>query len=79
VFSGPGTYVEVRRNSRAGRLLYQGTLGAGDLTALPGARFWILLRHPHALRMTLDGKAVSLPARKTLRVIVTPISTALAG
>jgi hypothetical protein len=79
VFSGPGTYVEVRRNSRAGRLLYQGTLGAGDLTALPGSRFWILLRHPHALRMTLDGKAVSLPARKTLRVIVTPTSTALAA
>ena len=79
VFSGPGTYVEVRRNSHDGRLLYQGTLGAGDLTALPGSRFWILLRHPHALRMTLDGKAVSLPARKTLRVIVTPTSTALAG
>lgn len=79
VFSGAGTYVEVRSNSHAGRLLYQGTLGAGDLTALPGSRFWILLRHPHALRMTLDGKAVSLPARKTLRVIVTPTSTALAG
>jgi hypothetical protein len=79
VFSGPGTYVEVRRTSRGGKLLYQGTLGAGDLTALPGSRFWILLRHPHALRMTLDGKAVSLPARKTLRVIVTPTSTALAG
>jgi hypothetical protein len=29
--------------------------------------------------MTLDGKAVSLPARKTLRVIVTPTRTALAG
>jgi hypothetical protein len=31
------------------------------------------------LRLTLNGKAVSLPARKSLRVVVTPSRTALAG
>jgi Helix-turn-helix domain len=79
VFSGAGTYVEVRHASAGGKLLYEGTLRGGELNAVAGSRFWILLRHPHALRMTLDGKAVSLPARKTLRVIVTPSSTTLAG
>ena len=79
VFSGPGTYIEVRHGSRDGKLLYGGTLRGGELTAVAGSRFWILLRHPHALRMTLDGKPVSLPARRTLRVIVTPSRTALAG
>ncbi|HEY2072383.1 MAG TPA: helix-turn-helix domain-containing protein [Gaiellaceae bacterium] len=78
-FSGAGTYIEVRHNSRTGKLLYEGTLRGGELTAVAGSRFWIMLRHPHALRMTLNGKAVSLPSRKTLRVIVTPTSTSLAG
>ena len=79
VFSGAGTYVVVRHNSSDGKLLYQGTLRGGELTAVAGTRFWILLRHPHAFRMTLDGKTVSLPSRATLRVVVTPTSTSLAG
>lgn len=79
VFSGAGTYLEVRHGSRDGKLLYAGTLRRGELNAVTGSRFWILLRHPHALRMTLDGKPVSLPARNTLRVIVTPSRTTLAG
>jgi hypothetical protein len=79
VFSGAGTYIAVRHASSGGKLLYEGTLRGGELNAVAGSRFWILIRHPHALRMTLDGKTVSLPARKTLRVIVTPSRTALAG
>ncbi|MGH2998861.1 MAG: hypothetical protein ACRDNM_06125, partial [Gaiellaceae bacterium] len=78
-FSGAGTYIEVRHGSSEGKLLYEGTLRGGELTAVAGSRFWIMLRHPHELRMTLNGKAVSLPSRKTLRVIVTPTSTSLAG
>ena len=78
-FSGPGTYIEVRRGSATGSVLYAGTLRAGELNAVPGARFWILIKHPSRLHITLDGKAVSLPARKTLKVIVTPSRTALAG
>jgi hypothetical protein len=79
VFSGAGTYVEVRHGSSGGKVLYEGTLRGGELNAVAGSRFWILIRHPHALRMTLDGKSVSLPSRKTMRVIVTPSRTALAG
>ena len=54
-------------------------LRAGETNLVGGQRFWILVRHPSALRITLDGKAVSLPARKTLTVVVTPTSTAFAG
>jgi len=79
VFSGAGTYMEVRRLSAAGAVLYQGTLQAGDLNAVPGQRFWIRIVHPRHLRVTLNGKAVSLPARTTLTVLVTPTRTALAG
>ena len=79
VFSGPGTYIEVRRGSSTGAVLYEGTLQAGDLNAVPGQRFWIRIAHPAHLRLTLNGKVVSLPARKTLKVLVTPTRTALAG
>jgi hypothetical protein len=78
-FSGPGTYIEVRRGSATGSVLYAGTLRSGESNIVGGRKFWILIRHPRELRVTLDGKAVSLPARKTLEVIVTPSSTVLAG
>jgi hypothetical protein len=78
-FSGPGTYIEIRRGSSAGSVLYAGTLRAHETNVVAGTRFWILIRHPSALKVTLDGKAVSLPARKTLKVLVTPSRTALAG
>jgi hypothetical protein len=78
-FSGPGTFIEVRRGSASGSVLYAGTLRAGELNAVPGTRFWILIKHPSKLRITLNGKAVSLPSRKALKVIVTPARTALAG
>jgi cytoskeletal protein RodZ len=78
-FSGPGTYIQVRRDSSTGSVLYEGTLQQGETNLVLGNRFWILLRHPKRLHLTLNGKAVSLPSRKTLRVIVTPTSTAVAG
>jgi RodZ C-terminal domain len=78
-FSGAGTYLEVRRGSAAGSVLYQGTLQAGEQNVVAGSRFWIHIRHPHRLRITLNGKAVSLPARASLKVLVTPSRTALAG
>jgi hypothetical protein len=78
-FSGAGTYVIVRRGSAGGQLLYQGTLRAGETNIVAGNRFWLLVRHPRGLRLTLDGKAVSLPARRTMRVLVTPSRTALTG
>ncbi len=51
----------------------------GEANLVGGQRFWISIRHPKHLTLTLNGKAVSLPARKTLQVLVTPSRTALAG
>ena len=78
-FTGAGTYIEVRRGSSTGSVLYAGTLRLGESNLVTGKRFWVRIRHQNGLRMTLDGKAVSLPGRKTLTVLVTPSSTALAG
>jgi cytoskeletal protein RodZ len=78
-FSGPGTYIQVRRDSSTGSVLYEGTLQQGETNLVLGDRFWILLRHAKALHLTLNGKPVSLPSRKTLKVIVTPTRTAVAG
>jgi cytoskeleton protein RodZ len=73
---GRGTYVEVRRNKASGKVLFQGTIGAGE-TKLAGDRFYLLVRRPTGVRVTLDGRAVSLPARHNLSVRVTPQRTTL--
>jgi hypothetical protein len=72
---GPGTYVEVRRNRRAGHVVLQGTVGAGESDKLSGTRFYLLVRRPAGLRVTLNGRAVALPAAANLRVLVTPQRT----
>jgi cytoskeletal protein RodZ len=71
---GRGTYVEVRRN-RADRVDLQGTVAAGETDKLAGNRFYLLVRRPGGLRVTLDGRAVALPAVHNLRVLVTPQRT----
>jgi cytoskeleton protein RodZ len=75
---GKGTYVEVRRRSAAGKVLLQGTVGRGKVKLVPGSRFWLYVRRPARLRVTLGGKPVALPARRNLRVYVTPTRTARA-
>ena len=72
---GRGTYVEVRHNSRAGRLGLSGTIEAGETNTIPGDRFYLLVRTPAGVRVTLDGRAVALPAVHNLRVLVTPRRT----
>ncbi|HET7572215.1 MAG TPA: RodZ domain-containing protein [Gaiellaceae bacterium] len=67
-----GTYVEVRKGSRRGRVLFQGTLAGGTVETLPGSQFYLLVRRPTGLRLTLGGKVVSLPGHENLRVVVTP-------
>jgi hypothetical protein len=71
---GRGTYVEVRQ-TRAGKVDLQATVEPGQTDALPGSRFYLLVRNPAGLRVTLDGHAVSLPAVHNLRVLVTPKRT----
>ena len=72
---GRGTYVEVRRNRATGKVDLQGTVGAGETDRLAGSRFFLLVRRPTGLRVTLDGRAVALPAVHNLRVLVTPKRT----
>src|SRR5262249_27780096 len=76
---GTGTYLEIRRNSATGRVLFQGTLRRGDTEFLVGKRFWLSVRRPVGVRFKLGGKPLSLPARRNLKVVVTPTKTARAG
>lgn len=72
---GGGTYVEVRRTSASGKVDLQGTVGAGEIDRLAGQRFFLLVRRPTSLHVTLNGRAVALPAVHNLRVLVTPRRT----
>jgi cytoskeletal protein RodZ len=71
---GRGTYVEVRRNKASGKVDFQGTIGAGE-TKLAGDRFYLLVRNPAGVHVTLDGSPVALPAAHNLCVLVTPKQT----
>jgi hypothetical protein len=73
---GAGTYVEVRR-SRTGKVYVQGTVASGEIDAIRGSRFYLLVRRPAGIRITLNGRAVALPAKHNLRVLVTPQRTTL--
>jgi Helix-turn-helix domain len=70
-----GTYVEVRRGKSSGKLDLQGTVAPGQIDRIPGDRFYLLVRTPAGLHITLDGRAVALPAEHNLHVLVTPQRT----
>jgi hypothetical protein len=72
---GQGTYVEVRRTRASGKVDLQGTVEPGQIDRLPGDRFYLLVRTPAGLQITLDRRAVALPAVRDLRVLVTPQRT----
>jgi hypothetical protein len=75
---GKGTYLEIRRGSATGPVLFQATIRAGDAEFLVGKRFWISVRRPTGVQFKLLGRPVSLPARHNLKVLVTPTKTARA-
>jgi hypothetical protein len=56
-------------------VLFQGTLRRGDKEFIVGTRFWLSVHRPAGVRFTLAGKPVALPARRNLKVIVTPTKT----
>lgn len=72
---GKGTYVVVRRDGAGGDVLLQGTVARGEVNEITGSRFYLLVRRPAALRVTLEGRVVSLPGSRNLRVLVTPERT----
>src|SRR5438445_2579151 len=72
---GKGTYLEIRRGSHTGAVVFQGTLQPGDTNFLVGKRFWLSVRRPAGVQLKLAGKPVSLPAARNVKVIVTPTKT----
>ena len=56
------------------RSISRGRSAVGE-TKLAGDRFYLLVRRPAGVHITLDGRAVSLPAQHNLRVRVTPKRT----
>ncbi len=76
---GHGTYVEVHRSSRNGAIVLAATIGKGDVQRIVGNRFWLYIRRSRGVAVSLGGRTVSLPARKNLRVLVTPKRTALSN
>ena len=72
---GRGTYVEVRNDKASGTVDLQGTVGRGETERLAGSRFYLKVRSPSGLRVTLDGHAVALPAGHNGRFLVTPQRT----
>jgi hypothetical protein len=70
-----GTYLEVRRNSEIGPVVFQGTLRRGDSEFIVGRKFWLKIRRPMGARFLMGGKPVSLPAHRNLKVVVTPGKT----
>ncbi|MHB8469711.1 MAG: helix-turn-helix domain-containing protein [Gaiellaceae bacterium] len=76
---GRGSYVEVRRDSATGRIVLEATVPRGKVERVAGSRFWLYVQRPAGVRVELGGRPVALPARRNLRVTVTPSRTALAG
>jgi hypothetical protein len=76
---GGGTYLEVRRGSATGPILLQATLARGKVERVSGTHFWLFVRRPAGVRVSLGGKVVALPDRRNLKVVVTPQRTSRAG
>ena len=70
-----GTYVEIRRNSDIGPVVFQGTLRPGDHEFIVGRKFWLSVRHPTGAKFRLAGKALTLPAHPNVKLVVKPGST----
>jgi hypothetical protein len=75
---GKGTYLEIRRGSSTGAVLYQGTLQGGASEFVIGKRFCLTVRRAAGVSFRLAGRPVSLPAGRNLKVLVTPTKTARA-
>lgn len=57
---GRGTYLVVRRDSKSGRLLFQGTLAGGTLQRFTGSRFYVFARRPAGVRIVSQAPGVSV-------------------
>lgn len=72
-------WLSVRSGSRDGRVLYEGTVSAGELVRVDGPRLWVRIGAPWNLDASLNGRVIrSLPA-DTGNVLVTPTGIAPAS
>jgi hypothetical protein len=69
-----GGYVRVRHTN--GALIQEGTIAPGKVVRVAGQRFWLYVRPAAGVRVSLNGKPVSLPAGGNGEFIVTPTRTA---
>jgi cytoskeleton protein RodZ len=68
------TWLEIHRNSPAGRTIYRGTLEAGQSRSFTGPRLWVYARAPGNLRVKINGRVrPRLPGRGAPRAfLITP-------
>jgi cytoskeletal protein RodZ len=66
-----GSWVQVRRGSAGGPLVFQGTLDKGQRHLFVGRRLWIGMAKPEALSAKLNGAVVRLPGGGVKAVVVT--------
>jgi hypothetical protein len=62
---GKNAYLQVYRNSRVGKPIYQGTLEGGQERTLVGPKLWVYVYAPANLRLRLNGNPVDVPGRGT--------------
>ena len=65
-----GSFVEVRRASATGKVLFENTLAAGDVQRFRQPRLWVRIARPRNVRAFVHGKSVRLPRGGQLDAIV---------
>jgi cytoskeleton protein RodZ len=70
--AGPGnTWLEVRKGSAKGKVLYAQVLAAGDHVRLTGRRLWVDAGAPWNLAVKANGHPLVVPSRATGHLLVT--------
>jgi hypothetical protein len=78
---GKNAYLQIFRNSRLGKPIYQGTLEGGQTRTVRGPKLWVYVYAPANLRLRLNGQRVEVPGRGTggkRWLLVTPNSVTVA-
>jgi hypothetical protein len=78
---GGGSYLVVRRGSRASKPIYSGTLEPGKKQQFTGRKLWVYVYAPANLRLRVNGRLREVPGAGTGAVrwlLVTPGRVALA-
>jgi cytoskeleton protein RodZ len=74
------SWVEVYAGSRSGKLIFEGTVLAGGTVRFGHERvyrrYFVRMRAPRNLRMTINGRPISLPSRRALTVTANGIRPA---